>query len=255
MLLNDSPICLLRQELLQRQLTKFVPELSQEEIRLFLASSENKLGFFFKKPSLTTDQSSVLDMSSLSKTQQSLLRNKKSSWSAWKPYPSPFSPSDISLSSGDYQDWILAIAEEFPDRSELLEFARKSALQGTVHHTVIRDLMFFSRSNCPLGTTHQIKTLPGLRLIRSETEFAKLYEIATFNVYRTYRDQQLARKIGRTPKQRTPKQLGKLQDEQRITPLSSFDIKVLQLRGLIFSTSKKIVKYAVNRIRKRSISL
>ena len=250
MLLNDSPICLLRQELLRRQLTKFVPKLSQEEIRLFLASSENKLGFFFRKPPLTTDESSVLDVSSLSKTQQSLICNKKGIWLAWKPYLSPFSASDISLSSGDYQDWIWAIAEEFPDRSELLEFARKSALHGTVHHTVIRDLMFFSRGDSPLGPTHQIKTLPGLRHIRSETEFAKLYEIATFNVYRTYRDQQLARKIGRTPKQ-----LGKLQDEQRITPLSSFDIKVLQLRGLIFSTAKKIVKHAVNKISKKSISL
>jgi hypothetical protein len=247
---NDSQICLLRQELLQRQLAKFVPKLSQEETQLFLASSENKFGFFLQKLPLTTDQSSVLDISSLSKTQQSLICNKKSSWSAWKPYLSPFSPSDISLTSGDYQDWILAIAEEFPDRSELLEFARKSALHGTVHHTVIRDLMFFSRGNSPLGPTHQIKTLPGLRHIRSETEFAKLHEIATFNVYRTYRDQQLARKIGRTPKQ-----LGKLQDKQRITPLSSFDIKVLQLRGLIFSTSKKIAKHAVNKICKKSISL
>ena len=189
-------------------------------------------------------------MSSLSKTQQSLLRNKKSSWSAWKPYPSPFSPSDISLSSGDYQDWILAIAEEFPDRSELLEFARKSALHGTVHHTFIRDLMFFSRGNCPLGPTHQIKTLPSLRLIRSETEFTKLHEIATFNIYRTYRDQQLARKIGRTPKQ-----VGKLQDRQRITPMSSFDIKVLQLRGIIFSVSKKFAKHAMNKIRKNGTSL
>lgn len=250
MLLNDSLICLLRQELLRRQLTKFVPKLSQEEIQLFLVSSENRLGFFFRKPPLTTDESFVLDISSLSKTQQSLICNKKSIWLAWKPYLSSFSSSDISLSSGDYQDWIWAIAEEFPDRSELLEFARKSALHGTVHHTVIRDLMFFSRGDSPLCPTHQIKTLPGLHLIRSETEFAKLHEIATFNVYRTYRDQQLARKIGRTPKQ-----LGKLQDKQRTTPLSSFDIKVLQLRGLIFSTSKKIVKYAVHKISKKSISL
>ncbi len=249
MLDNDSQICLLRQELLQRQLTKFVPKLSQEEIQLFLASSENKFGFFLQKLPLTTDLIPVQNMSYLSKTQQSLLCNKKATWSAWKPYPLPISPSDTSLSSSDYQEWILAIAEEFPDRSELLEFARKSALHGTVHHTIIRDLIFFSSGGSTLGPTHQIITLPSLPLIRSDVEFAKLHETATFNIYRTYRDQQLARKISRAPKQP-----GKLPDGQRIAPPSTFGIKeLLQIRGLIFSVLKRIAKYAVKKIRKKGV--